>query len=287
MFSLCLHLCMYVCCQLITSLSVYHVFINSSPFISSQHKMTTSTSPPTKKNDPTLTPEQMKGKKLRKIVKPKKSNAKLIWLVGHLMTLGFGIFYSLFYIQKKSQHRFVPWLSYKLTIIGIWLSYVISIQSQYNVKSLPHYTTLIATENFQYLLLSIIWFCNRNSMFKILPYMIVSLLHIASNYNLKAILEFEKQLSAVVLYNELYLFLLLTVDTLLCRGTSGYGLVTYCMFMWLRVLQSENTRFFLYDNLNKLDSTISKTKNEKVKKVWLEIKKFLSSKQARFEQKYL
>lgn len=227
------------------------------------------------------------GKKLRKIAKPAKSYAKTIWLAGHLMTLGFGLFYTMFYIQRKSQHRLIPWVCYKLTLIGVWASYLVSIQSQYNIKSLPHYTALIATENFQYLLLSVVWFFNRNSLFKILPYMVVSLLQVASSQNLTAILNLELQLSKVVLYDELFLFLLLFVDTLLFRGTSGYGLVTYCMFMWLRILQSENTRFFLYAHLIKFDSQISKIKNEKVQEGWSKVKKFLSYKQANFEQKYL
>ncbi|KAG0683260.1 hypothetical protein C6P40_002121 [Pichia californica] len=240
-----------------------------------------------KESTPNLTTEQTKGKKLRKIKKPKQTNSKLLWLIGHIMTLSFGIFYSIYYVQRRSQHRFLPWISYKLALIGIWLSYTISIQSQYNLKSIPHYTTLISTENFQYLLLSIFWFFNRNSMFKILPYMIVSLLHIAQKFNLNAILKLESKLSALVLYNELFLFLILTIDTLLLRGTSGYGLIAYCMFMWLRILQSENTRFFLYDNIKKFDTQISKSKNEKVKSAWIKVKKFLSTKQARFEQKYL
>lgn len=227
------------------------------------------------------------GKKLRKINKPPKSYAKSIWLVGHIMTLGFGVFYSLYYFQRKSQHRLVPWVCYKLTLMGVWTAYVTSIQSQYNIKSLPHYTTLVATENFQYLLLSVMWFFNRNSFFKILPFMIVSLLQIATSCKLTAVLKLETQLSKVVLYDELFLFVLLLVDTLLLRGTSGYGLVTYCMFMWLRILQSENTRFFLYDNLIKLDSQISKIKNPKVQQGWLGVKKFLSYKQATFEEKYL
>lgn len=228
-----------------------------------------------------------KGKKLRKINKPKKSNAKLLWLAGHVLTLGFGIFYTIFYIQRKAQHNLIPLLSYKLALVGVWLSYTVSIQSQYNLKSLPHYTTLLSTENFQYLLLSIVWFFNRSSFFKILPFIIVSILQLSSTFNLKAILKFEQKLSAVVLYNELFLFLLLFVDTLLFRGTSGYGLVVYCMFMWLRVLQNENTRFFLYDNLVKLDKYVSKVKNEKVQKIWKDMKTFLTYKQARFEQKYL
>lgn len=71
------------------------------------------------------------------------------------------------------------------------------------------------------------------------------------------------------------------------RGTSGYGLVIYSLFMWLKLLQSEDTRYFIYDNIKKLDALMSKIKNEKIQKAWRKVKKFLSLKQANFEQKYL
>jgi hypothetical protein len=232
-------------------------------------------------------PIHIQGKKLRKIVKPKKTITKTLWLAGHVSTLVFGTIYAMFYLQMKSQGRIVPWICYKLALIGVSVSYALSIQSQYNIKSLPHYSTLIASENYQYFMLSIIWFFNRNSLLKLMPYMVVSLLQLANKFHLEAILKMESTLSAIVLYSEMLLIVVLFVDTLLIRGTSGYGLVIYVMFMWLRVLQNENTRFFIYDNIFKLDTLMSKIKNEKVQNVWKSMKKFLTLKQAKFEQKYL
>lgn len=212
---------------------------------------------------------------------------KPLWLAGHVMTLFFGVLYALFYVQRKSQGRLVPWCCYKLTLAGIWLSYAISIQSQFNIKSLPHYTSLIATENFQFLLLSIFWAFNRSSLFKILPFLIISLLQLATAFKLDAVLKCERILCGVLLYNSMFLLLLLLVDTLLLRGTSGYGLMVYVLFMWLRILQSENTRFFIYSQLVKFDTSITKVKNKHVQEAWTSVKKFLTYKQANFEQKYL
>lgn len=227
------------------------------------------------------------GKKLRKIVKPEQSKLKPLWLAGHLMTLGFGFLFLMYYVQRRSRTSWIPLLSYKLVLVGVWLSYTISIKSQYNIKSLPHYSALIATENFQYLLLSIFWFFNRNSFYKILPFLIISLLQLSSHFKLNGILKHEKKLLSVFLYDELFLFLVLIVDTLLMRGTSGFGLIAYSLFMWLRILQSENTRFFLYANLIKLDTLFLKIKNPKVQSAWGAMKNFLSYKQANFEQKFL
>lgn len=227
------------------------------------------------------------GKKLRKVVKPEKSKTKQIWLLGHIVTITFGIIYAMYYLQYKAHNSYVAVISYKLSLFGVWASYVLSIQSQYNLKSLPNYATLIGTENFQFFLLSIIWVFNRTSLFKILPYLIISVLHLSQNYKLDAILKFENTLCAIIMYNELFVFILLLVDTLLVRGTSGYGLVVYAMFLWLRVLQSENTRHFLYAQIIRFDNIMSKIKNPKVASMWRKIKKFLSYKQANFEEKFL
>lgn len=228
---------------------------------------------------------QNRSKKLRKIVKPGKPIAKTIWLTGHAISLCCGFSYSLFYFTRS--RNWISWILYKFTLFGVLLAYSISIQNQYSIKSLPHWSALISSDNFQYLLLGTFWIFNRNSFFKILPFLIISLLQLSQNFKIQSILKFEKKLSILALYDELFLFVLLTFDTLLMRGTSGYGLVIYSLFMWLKLLQSEDTRYFIYDNIKKLDALMSKIKNEKIQKAWRKVKKFLSLKQANFEQKYL
>lgn len=226
-----------------------------------------------------------KGKKLVKKVKQKQTNLKSIWVAGHAATLIFGIIYACFYVLHKQRNKFALG-AYKLSLLSVWITYAISIQSQFNIKALTHYSSLIASENFEYFLLSIFWFFNRSSLFKILPYIMISILHLSTHFKLNGILKFEKQFSAVFMYNELFLFVLLLVDTLLFRGTSGYGLVAYACFSWLRLLQSENARFFLYAQLIKFDSLILKIKNKNVQEAWAFIKKFLSTKQAQFEHDF-
>lgn len=228
-----------------------------------------------------------KGKKLVKKVKQKKSYLKTIWIAGHAGTTIFGLIFTIYYILGKKNTSKIAFLAYKLSMLSVWVSYAISIQSQYNIKALTHYSSLIASDNFQYFLLSLFWFFNRSSVFKLLPYMMISILHLSTSFHLNFVLRFEKQFAAVFLYNEIFLFLLLVIDTLLVRGTSGYGLVVYACFSWLRLLQSENSRFFLYAQLIRFDSLISKVKNEKVNDAWNSIKKFLSTKQANFEQEFL
>lgn len=248
---------------------------------------TAQSQPISTQSQPIITENKPSGKKLRKIVKAEKDNRRKIWLIGHLVTITFGVVYAMYYFQFKAHSSNIAFLAYHISFFGVWTSYLLSIQSQYNLKSLPNYATLIGTENFQFFLLSIIWVFNRSSLFKLLPYLIISLLHLSENYKLDVILKLENIFAAIIMYNEIFLFVSLLVDTVLVRGSSGYGLVVYAMFLWLRILQNENTRYFLYAQLIRFDNIMLKIKNPKVASVWRKIKKFLSYKQANFEQKFL
>lgn len=230
---------------------------------------------------------QTKQRYLKKKEKPAKPILKPMWIAGHAMTIFFGLVYASYYIRRASHKSWISTIAYDLTLLGVWISYAVSVNTQFNIKSLPNYTVLIGTESVQFAILSIIWAFNRSSLFKIYPYMIVSLLQLADEFNVKPILKIAPILSTSVLYNELLLFVLLVVDTILMRGASGFALVLYCMFYWLRILQFEHARYFLYTQLIKFDGLMAKVKNENFQSQWKSIKKFLTTRQARFEDKYL
>ncbi|ODV84792.1 hypothetical protein CANARDRAFT_222996 [[Candida] arabinofermentans NRRL YB-2248] len=229
-----------------------------------------------------------KNKKLRRKQATEKPIMKYAWLAGHIMTLLFGSIYIYYYITLKSHNSIFAKIAYRFSLSGVIISYTVAILSQFNKKSLPSYFVLLTTENFQYLALALCWFINRNSAFKLFPYLCISTLQLSKTFKLKPILKvLEKPLELAIIYNELFLFILLIVDTLLMRGNSGYGLVIYCMFYWLRLLHSEDTRFFLLSIIMKLDGVISKQKNPKIVDSWSSIKKFLAVKQSKFEKSYL
>ncbi|KAH3663372.1 hypothetical protein OGAPHI_005362 [Ogataea philodendri] len=239
----------------------------------------------------TLKPEMpvsdKKNRKLRKKASRPQPVLKFAWIGGHVATIIFSLVYLAYYVTRKSHKLLIPRICYRLSFTGVWISYSVAIASQFNRKSLPSYFTLMATENFQYLVLSVAWFFGRSSFFKLAPYILISTLQLASHFHIKPILKADSLFEKAILYDQIFVFAVLVVDTLLMRGNSGFGLVIYAMFFWLRLLYSEDTRFFLYSVINKLDSVMSKQKNPKVVETWSEVKKFLSIRQSKFESEYL
>ncbi|ODV95406.1 hypothetical protein PACTADRAFT_19646, partial [Pachysolen tannophilus NRRL Y-2460] len=219
-------------------------------------------------------------RKLRKIDpnrKPKKPIDKYIWLAGHFATLFFSLVYFGYYFTFSSRRSIIAKISYKIVLLGIIFAYSVSMKSTFG-KVPPGYFTLLSTDNFQYLLLSFVWLFNRNSAFKILPYFIISILQISDHFKIDAILKYEFEFKLIIEYNELFLFVLLTFDTLLCRGTSGYALVMFAAFFSLKIMFNDNIRQFIYSFVVRLDGVMSKQKNEKILTLWTDIKNFLDKK---------
>ncbi|KAG7878427.1 hypothetical protein KL905_004232 [Ogataea polymorpha] len=228
-----------------------------------------------------------KNRKLRRKAAQPQPILKYAWLAGHVSTLLFGFIYLCYYVVRKSHKSWVAFVGYRLAWVGVWISYSVAIASHFNRKSLPSYFTLMTTENFQYLVLSVHWFLGWSSFFKLLPYLLIATLQLSNHFKIKPLLRLEPVFKKTIIYNELFLFVLLTFDTLCMKGNSGFGLVSYAMFYWLRLLHSEDNRFFVYSVISKLDTLMSKQKNPTILEAWDEVKKFLSEKQSKFESQYL
>ncbi|QPG72705.1 hypothetical protein FOA43_000006 [Brettanomyces nanus] len=231
--------------------------------------------------------EVPKHKKLVKKAKPAKPFIKTIWLVGHSLTLVMGSVYTSYFLLFRSHSSRISFYAYRLSLMGVMLSYCCTIASQFNKKSLPSYRSLLGTLNFQYLLLSVVWFFNRGSLFKIFPYLVVSTMQLASKFNVKPVLKLSSKLKVITAYDEVFIFVVLLVDVIFLRSTSGYALVIYAAMYWLRVIQSEDTRHLLFTVVGKLDSFMSNQKNPKVAESWSVVKNFLTAKNDRFQAEFL
>lgn len=228
------------------------------------------------------------NQKLVKKTKKKGAAAmKTAWIAAHATTLATGAIYAGYYALYISHISWTSFLAYRFCLLGSFVAYSITILSQFSRKSLPNSIALLSTTNYQYLLLTWIWFFNRSSLFKIIPYLITSLLQLAQQFNVQPILKLSPQLKLVAAYDELVLFVVLFVDTLLMRGTSGFALVIYAGFYWLRIVENEDTRYLLYSIASKLDSTMSKQKNPKVVESWKDIKRFLTSRNGDIAREFL
>ncbi|CDK26992.1 unnamed protein product [Kuraishia capsulata CBS 1993] len=234
---------------------------------------------------PTPVAQTEPKKKLRLKTVAAKPIKKYIWLAGHVVTVPLSLIYFAYYIQFKSHYLF-PRLCYRFALFGVWAAYSMTIATQFSQRAMPSYFALLSTQNFQYLSLSFIWQFNRNSLFKLLPYFLISVLQLSLHFNIKPVLKLDKVFKVVIVYNELFLFVLLIFDTILLRGTSGYALVMFGLFYWLRLLHNESTRKLLYNVLVKLDGPLSKSKNDRIRSQWQKIKVILNSDQKTLQSEY-
>ncbi len=192
------------------------------------------------------------------------------WGYGHLIILATSTVYLLSTLVFLT-NLFIIKLIYRISIISIVLTYSLSIYKKYKNIASPSFYYLVSTENFQYLLLSLIWLFTRQSSLKIFPYFVYSLLHV--NYSkaksLSIISKYENNLLQLISYVEILLIFKLLFNTLLLRGTAGYVLVIYLSFYRLRIDLSPQTRQTNHLIGQKIDILVNNSKTPvQVKKLY-------------------
>lgn len=214
---------------------------------------------------------------LRKKQTPPKPIKKYIWLSGHGATLTFGAIYFAFYIAKyifRNKWFWIPWLCYRLSFIGVLASYSITVLTTFGAI-IPNYYTLLATENFQNLLLAFVWLISRPSAFKLVPFYIISILQLSDRFKVGAVLKIQDSLVDLITISEVVVFVALLFDTLIFRGTSGYALAIYTGFYWLRINFSPYTQSFLLKVIHAIDTKIMAKQSPEVQAKWQKAKDFV------------
>ncbi|CCD24705.1 uncharacterized protein NDAI_0D03910 [Naumovozyma dairenensis CBS 421] len=256
---------------------------------------------------------------------PKKADPlarqKLIWTVGHTMTLVFGALFTLTYffhvllffkyrswkwlfLRVKKNYsiikgtrwyhtilRWSPQLLYRLSLIGVFTSGSVTMFQNWNGLN-PTWYDLLSSSNFQAMLMALLWFLGGGkSFYKLLPFMILSYMHLLDKDN-----EFnteskkkEDQLTManvhllhLVSYSEIFIVIALVLDTLLMKnGSSGIMLVIYLGIYWLRLNFSPYAQITLLRILSKFDKKIP----PKHKNNWDTIKRFIYAKMKAHERR--
>ncbi|KAH3673572.1 hypothetical protein WICMUC_003679 [Wickerhamomyces mucosus] len=227
-------------------------------------------------------PSQVQSNKTRKVLRKKVKTPlpikKYAWLAGHGSTLCFGFIFTIFYFGKFLRFfktwYWIPTISYILAFVGVISAYSITIITTFG-NVIPGYQTLLATENFQNLILAFIWIISRQSIFKLIPYYVVSILQIANFYNVNAILKFDRELSGAIAFSEFYVIFALLFDTLLFRGASGFALAIYVSFYWVRINFSPYTQSYLLSVIRRIDEKAIKNQKPEIKAKWQKVKDFL------------
>ncbi|CUM45221.1 uncharacterized protein AC631_05154 [Debaryomyces fabryi] len=227
----------------------------------------------------TVAPEHKKKKLVRKQAGSNQLKYKA-WQFGHIFTIVFGVITFTFQIFLLPNKWYINSICYRLSLLGSMVALTATFSHKFGIKFLPPFPTLIAQQNFQYLILAIIWCFTFKSIFKIIPYFLISTLQLSAHKNIEAVTKHLAQLASFIAYDELFLIVYLLLRTLLFRNTSGYQLTAFLFFYWLRILYNKETGNLFRSVVTRLDGKVTtSTKNEKVLHYWSKIKKFLDAKQ--------
>ncbi|CAH2352274.1 uncharacterized membrane protein [[Candida] railenensis] len=219
----------------------------------------------------------------KKLIKKQVSHAaikKKAWLAGHLTTIVFGSIAIIFQALWLPNKYYISSISYRLTLIGAMVALAATFSHKFGLRSLPSTPTLMSHQNFQYLILSIVWCFTFKSVFKLLPFLLIAILHVSEEFKVDIVLKEQDFLASLIAYDELVLIVYLLLRTLLFRNTSGFQLTLFISFYWLRILYNKETGNLFRALIERLDGKVQGVKNPKVLKAWNKSKAYLKSKEA-------
>lgn len=229
-----------------------------------------------------VTNETVEPKLRKRKLVPKQANATALkynlWLAGHVSCVVFGLLTCVWQAFWLKDIYYINSISYRLTLIGSVIALVSTVSHKFGLRNLPHFPMLVAQLNFQFLVLAIIWIFTFKSIFKIIPYLLVSVLQLTAHKKIGAVQKQAEFLASVIAFDELILAVYLILRTLLFKQTAGYQLAVVLIFFWLRVLFDDDTANMFAFVVNKLDGRVQTIKNKQALNVWDHIKDFLEEK---------
>lgn len=219
----------------------------------------------------------------RKLVRKNKDYSALkynVWLAGHATCLVFGTVTFIWQTLWLKNVYYINSISYRLALLGSCLALGSTTAHKYGLLYLPPLTTFLSQQNFQYLVLGLVWCFTFKSVFKIIPYFLISLLQLAENKKIAVVQKQADFLSQIIAFDDLLLIVYLALRTIFFRNTSGFQLVLKLMFLWLSIMFDPSTAEMFSYVVNKLDGKVSTIKNEKVQKMWTKTKNLLDEKRS-------
>ncbi|EGV64670.1 hypothetical protein PSN45_005009 [Yamadazyma tenuis] len=219
--------------------------------------------------------------KKKKLVRKQKEASPLkykLWLGGHAVAIAFGSISFIFQLLWLPNKWYINSIAYRLSLLGSIVALLATLSHKYGLHYLPPSSTLMASQNFQFIVLGLVWLFTFKSVLKILPFFLIAILQLGSHKNISAVTEHSPFVASVIAYNELVLIVYLLLRTLLFRGTSGFQLVLFLLFYWLRILYNPETSNLFKAIIGRADGKISGVKNEKVAHYWEKTKLILEQK---------
>lgn len=214
---------------------------------------------------------------------------QLIWLISHVITiLGFMIYSIGIFNPEKHYLSIFP--SYKLTNYSCILTYIIVIYKRYfcdeiieqkviDNKTLISY--ILKTENVQIIIFAFLWIVTKASVFKLIPFVIYSLLNVSCFLVFEAFPETQFSISLAPFVNyiknpllifsafiDIFVIGLLFYEAF--QSNSYYALFLYVFIWCLRMDNSEASRIAIFNIIQVIDKLF---KNNliptKIKQTWI------------------
>lgn len=226
----------------------------------------------------TVDPKDRKKKLIRKQGGTNPIKYQL-WLAGHASAIVFGSISFVFQILWLPNKFYINSIAYRLSLLGSITALTATLSHKFGLSYLPPHSTLVAQQNFQYLVLAVAWIFTFKSIFKIIPYYLIAVLQLSNHKKIDAVLKQAPFLASIIAYDELFLIGYLLIRTVFFRNTSGYQLLLFLFFYWLRILYNKETTTLFKAIIERLDGKVAPIENEKVQHIWGKIKLFLDDKQ--------
>ncbi|SMN22484.1 similar to Saccharomyces cerevisiae YGR026W Putative protein of unknown function [Maudiozyma saulgeensis] len=239
---------------------------------------------------------------------------KLVWTIGHFLTITCGLIFSItyffhvliffkyrswkwlflrvnknyvFFTGAKWYNKLLKWtpqILYRFALIGVIMANGITMYQNWSHLN-PTWFDLLAAENFQSLAIAGLWLIGGGkSFYRLLPFMILSYMHLTNRKHEftsddKKIDEQKsidnKHLLHIVAYSEIIVIMALILDTLLMKnGSAGFLLVAYSSIYWLRLNFSSYAQVTVLRILDKFGKHVPAKYREK----WDSIRNFLYGK---------
>lgn len=252
----------------------------SSPVVPEENNHQESTPTKDAPVEPTneVVPSEQRRKKLvRKNAGPLPIKYGL-WFGGHVSSIVFGIVAIVWQALLLNNCYYLKSISYRLSLMGAVVALVVTMTRRFGLSNRPRFSLMLVQKNFQYALLLTVWIFTFPSIFKILPTVLVSILQLAENKQVSAVLKLGDTFGTIIAFNEIILLFYLFLRTVVMLKTSGYQFMLMMTLLWLRVMFDRKTAEMFAYVVDLLDGKVSSTKNKKVKRAWNKFRAFLKEK---------
>ncbi|CAN3372330.1 hypothetical protein DIURU_004545 [Diutina rugosa] len=226
----------------------------------------------------TVPPKDRKVKLIRRV----QTNTELahkVWLGGWALCVVAGTISTLWWLLRFKNKWYINSLIYRLAWVGAIAALTVTMIRKFGLATMPSLTMMATQVNFNYLVLANVWLLTFRSVFKIVPYILLGVLHLAEEFNVVPILKQSSQIAQVIAFDELFLIVYLFLRTILVQQTSGFQLAIYLVFYWMRVLFNNDTKVLFSTLIKKVDWKTRNIKNKHFQKYWKSFKKFVYAKQ--------